>query len=413
MPMPSPAAVRRALDQTIDFLVASADYERQDRLWPAHYRVFSTNPMGIAHGACGIAIAVHETRRSLTPAVEAWMHNQPITPDEYPPGLYVGTAGIAYAFARLGWIDRAEAAMDACYASPLRYADPTLFCGAAGWGGVSLFMYEQTGNERYLRAADDAARHLLSCAETGPDGLSWRHAMDQRIHHGFGYGASGVGLFLLHAGLRLDNDAYLHAARRAVDFELANVGETNWGVSWPDVQGGSVALPYLAHGSSGIGSVLLRFHRALGGDRYLRMARRIGEAVSGPWTVLPCLAEGLSGLADFNLDLYAITGEEQYLDRAWRMADTVLWYAVPRETGIAFPGRWLSRISNDFATGGAGIALLFHRLVHGNRRVLFDFVVDGFPTPSPRVEGAPRSTEPDPHPDDASTTLAPLLAVAS
>jgi hypothetical protein len=50
---------------------------------------------------------------------------------------------------------------------------------------------------------------------------------------------------------------------------------------------------------------------------------------------------------------------------------------LPRPEGVAFPGDYSQRISTDLGTGGAGIALCFHRLAHADQRQHnFNFLLD-------------------------------------
>jgi hypothetical protein len=72
---------------------------------------------------------------------------------------------------------------------------------------------------------------------------------------------------------------------------------------------------------------------------------------------------GLAGIAEFMLDVFTVTADETYLAYAADMADTVLWYKLDRDEGIAWPGRWLTYVANDYATGGAGIGLFLSRLL--------------------------------------------------
>jgi hypothetical protein len=80
----------------------------------------------------------------------------------------------------------------------------------------------------------------------------------------------------------------------------------------------------------------------------------------------------LAGIGDFLLDAWSFTGEQKYLDSAYQAARGVIRFKVDRQ-GIAFPGDSLSRLSCDYGTGSAGIALFLNRLL---RRQGPDFVLD-------------------------------------
>jgi hypothetical protein len=117
-----------------------------------------------------------------------------------------------------------------------------------------------------------------------------------------------------------------------------------------------------------VGAVAIRFYEALGEDRYREAAEVIAEGAFCRWSILPSLVEGLSGIAEFFLDLHHATGRRERLEQAHLMADTLEWYVVERPEGATFPGRWLTKVSNDYATGSAGIGLFLGRLLHPARR---------------------------------------------
>ncbi len=370
--MPERTRIEATVDRIASYILHAADYSRRDRLWPAHYSVFSTNPLSVAYGACGNAEFLRRAFGEVPEEVVEWILDQPITVHDYAPGIFVGLAGIAYELHRLGREPEAEQVMATCFESPLLFDDPTMFFGIAGWGLVSLYFHQRTGNPLYRDRVAEACDRLLTTAVESDEGIHWIHAMDETIHYGYGYGASGIGLFLLRAGLALGRRDAVHAARRALDYDLANRYDTLRGWSWPDRAESSLSLPYWGHGAAGVGTAAIRFHHALGDDRYAEAARSIADSAFCKWTILPSQVEGVSGIAEFMLDMFDFTGEQEYRDRAATIADTILWYAIERPNGIVFPGRWLSRVSTDFATGSAGIGLFLLRLVRRGPRFLVD-----------------------------------------
>ena len=65
-PDPVPA-LPNAVGRTVDFVLATADPDRTDRLWPADARVYDTNPLNLVYGAAGIALFLDEVT-GLDPA---------------------------------------------------------------------------------------------------------------------------------------------------------------------------------------------------------------------------------------------------------------------------------------------------------------------------------------------------------
>ena len=365
-------ALRETLQRTVEYVMATCDFERTDRLWPAHFEVFTTNPMNLAFGACGIALFLHRVMGEVPGPVREWMLAQPLSSDAYPPGLFVGTSGVAVGFAEIGLPEKGEAVMREAYRSHLLFDEPGMYLGAAGWGLASLYFWDRTRKQLYLDHAVRAGEHLLSAAVDEGDTRFWRHRGENRVHYGYGFGSSGIGLFLLHLAQRTGRDDFLRHAEQGLEYDLANKLDTVNGTTWLRYEGDVLNYPYFLHGSAGVGSVVARFARALGGERYHAWGAEIADGLDMKWAVLPGLVDGLTGIAEFAFDMYHLTREERYLERAHDQAEAVLWFRLPMPEGIAFPGRMLFKVSNDLATGAAGIGLFLHRLLHPGPRLFLD-----------------------------------------
>jgi hypothetical protein len=68
------------------------------------------------------------------------------------------------------------------------------------------------------------------------------------------------------------------------------------------------------------------------------------------------------------------------------MALAIAAMACDQPEGVAFPGEGLLRFSTDFATGGAGIALVLHRAATGGPD--FNYTLDEL-LPAPAPESGP------------------------
>jgi lantibiotic modifying enzyme len=175
---------------------------------------------------------------------------------------------------------------------------------------------------------------------------------------------------------------FLAAARQAVAFDLAHLtsadeqGHLSVPATFADPSDHTV-LPYWYSGSAGIASVLLRFWRYTNDVRYRHIFESLAPDTFRSYTAFPGLFQGLAGLGNFLLDAHQFTGEGHYLQRAHQTAQGILRFKMQRAGGIAFPGEQLLRISTDFGTGGAGIALFLHRLAHvAQGHSYFNFVLD-------------------------------------
>jgi Lanthionine synthetase C-like protein/Protein kinase domain len=364
---------RALVEGIVTHITNKTEYSREDRLFPADAKVFVTNPLSLAYGASGVAYALDKAAGKCPTRVLDWILSRKISPDAYPPGLYVGSSGIAWALLELGAIPEAEKILQGSFRHPLLYESADVFHGAAGWGMASLRFFAETGNELYLDKAIAAGTRLLQTAIDDGRGYSWP-AAEGAQHIGFAHGSSGIALFLLYLHLVTGNCEFAETAELAFGFDLSFAAETkDGGLSWPSSAASpSPIYPYWRFGSAGIGSVALRFYSFLGGDHYKQILDKIHVDTDRKYAVLPGKFSGLAGIGDFLLDLYDFSGEPKYLKSAQRAAEGLALYRVDRE-GIAFPGDNLSRLSCDYGTGSAGVALFLSRL-EGRRGA--DFMLD-------------------------------------
>lgn len=366
--------IRQTLNGMADYVEATATPERTDRLWPAGVEVFSTNPMSLAHGAAGPALFLHRVGRGLAASTVQWIERQPLSTETYPPGYWLGLAGVGYCLSELGMTTKAEEAISLSYSSPLLHSEASMFHGDAGWGMTSLRFFEKTQRQEYLDGAVGAAQWLVDTAVRNELGLTWAPASGEESRLGFAFGASGVGLFLMLAGHVAGEDRFVEAAMEAFEFDFAHRLDSPHGWTWPAYVGGQIELPYWGSGAVGIGGVALRMFAGLGERRYLEIAETIAEATALTWTIQPGLVSGLTGVGEYMLDCFIATGKEEYLERCANIARTVLLYRIPRPEGFAYPDRWLARISNDVVAGAAGVGLFLQRLLQPTANPFVDLV---------------------------------------
>jgi hypothetical protein len=365
------------ITQILTHIRKVATYERQDRLFPSDPKVFVTNPLSLAYGAAGVVYALHRVGRQFPQAAVDWILAHEITKEEYPPGFYIGLAGIGLALLEIGVQEEAERIFRMSFDHPLLDAAADIFHGISGWGMTSLRFFLHTADEFYLEQARRAGDQLLQTSRQSAHGLFWSSSNEVNI--GFAHGASGIGLFLLYLSLATKDERYLAAGRAGLEFDLAHGRETkDGGLSWPHRAGAESPLyPYWRSGSAGIGGAVLRFYRLLGEERHREILEKIFIDVDRKHAVSPARFMGLAGLGDFLMDMNQFTGESRYLESARKVAKGIRQFRVERN-GIAFPGDFLSRLCCDLGTGSAGIALFLNRLAgHPNSDFMLDALLYG------------------------------------
>jgi predicted Ser/Thr protein kinase len=360
------ASYRACVEGIREYTLSVADYARRDRLFPADAKVFSTNPLSVAHGACGVAQVLQKIGERVPDGVLDWILERNRNPQRYAPGLYVGLAGIAWAMLDLGLEREAREVLASTFDHPLLYDSADVYHGLAGWGMTNLKFFAETQDEMYLRKAEEAGNFLLNTSEGEEErGCYWKS--DGEIPLGYGHGASGISLFLLYLYLAGGGEKFLATGIRALDFDLNNsTPNLEDGLSWKRaLDPTNIMYPYWRYGSAGVGAAVVRYYRLLGGERYREVLEKIFIDTNRKYAVYPGFLLGLSGLGEFLLDLYQCTNESHHLDGAYRVASGLSLFKIEKERGIAFPGDTLRRISCDYGTGSAGIGHFLHRLTHG------------------------------------------------
>lgn len=357
----------------IEYIKSVASYDRADRLFPSDPQIFATNPLSLAYGASGVAYALKKISGDLPDGIIEWIISHEINAQQYPPGLYVGLSGIAWCLLEIGFKDEATKIISLTFEHPLLYKCPDLFYGVSGWGMSCLKFWIETEDEIFLDKAIQAGEHLLKTHRESDKGYYW-DGFNGDVHYGLAHGSSGIALFLLYLYLATGKERYLESGLMALEFDI-NSGETtsDGGLTWHPTPNSPTLLPYWKYGSAGIGSSILRYYKLTGDHRYKELLEKIFIDVDRKYTIFPGKFLGLAGIGDFLLDLYNCTEEVIYLESAYKVATGLKLFKIKKSSGIAYPGDNLHRISCDYGTGGAGIALFLNRLITNAEN---DFLID-------------------------------------
>jgi serine/threonine protein kinase len=350
------------IEGILSYINSVSDPRRADRLFPAAPSVFQTNPLSLAFGACGVAYVLSRIAGAVPQPFCDWILRRPIAADAYPPGLYVGMAGVSWALLEIGLPDRAEETLRLTFDHPLLQACPDLFYGIAGWGMAQLRFFLATSDELYLRKAIEAGSLLLdTCCREGSQ--CWWN-VDGIESCGLAHGSAGISLFLLYLYRATRDERYLAAGQGAMDRVIAKaVIDPERGMTWRVHEEQAAVTNSWRYGNAGIGIVLLRYRTVLNESRYAEVVRELSRDCERKFSTSCGLLYGLAGLGEFHLDRAEFEGDSGAPVAAARRALAgILLLKLKKRTGIAFPGPTCARISCDFATGSAGIALFIHRL---------------------------------------------------
>ena len=366
--------IEHLLQETAKYMVQSATFQRRDRLFPSDPKVFATNPLSLAYGTCGAVYAIHKIKGEVPQEICEWILNEEITLEKYPPGLYVGMAGIAWTLLAIGQRERAEKMLAHSCTHPLLSRASDIYYGLAGWGIAQLKFYLECGTRVYLENAIRAGKELVNSRTVTDQGCRWGSHND--VKFGFAHGSAGVSLFLLYLYLATKDELFLQVGQEALDFDLSHGVKLGNSLLWPTHTGEDRSLvPYWRYGSAGVGTVILRYYQVLGTERYRVLLDDIRQEMNRKHAIYPGRGFGLASLGELLLDMaYAGIEAEKSREMAAKVASGIVLFQLDKgDQGIAFPGADLWKISCDYFSGSAGIALFLHRLLHPGPA---DFMLD-------------------------------------
>jgi serine/threonine protein kinase len=351
------------------FILANMRPDRDDALFPADPFIHRTNPLSLGFGVSGVLYTLKKRGFEIPNQAFDWLEQKldKVVPADLPPGLLTGASGIAWSLSGLGHEDRALDLMRMANESPLLKAHHSYLYGMSGIGMANLHFYRRTQRYEYLSMANDLADALLKSARENEQGIYWEN--DGLLHLGYGYGQSGVALFLLRLAEISGNGRFRSEGLRALEFDLAHAEEREPGIlSFPRAPGDPTVVPYLEEGSAGIAKVAIRY--GLWDERLEKILRDVHRKYAG----FVGLLYGLGSFVDVLTDAYVFSNDEVYLEMAKRPIRGIRdIYLLKHANGWATPGDNLFRISCDYATGIAGIMRTLHRFTQLDEA---DFTLD-------------------------------------
>ncbi|OLT13109.1 hypothetical protein BJF79_21130 [Actinomadura sp. CNU-125] len=379
--------VERVIEGITAELLASMDPDAPDALWPVSCVHGAPDPCTLQQGAAGcLGALVRCSRLTADPrlpeaiaAASRWIRARTADGTSRPPGLYFGTAGVAWSLLDAGLETGdgrlVEDAVAVAGTLPAAVASPDVTHGTAGLGLTALHLWARTGLARFAESAHAAADALLGTVEERGGGLVWSTPADVdsklagRSYYGFAHGIAGVGCFLLacaEATGRDDCRAFaVRVGEELLDAAVIERDTAMWGAG----AGDEPTAPYWCHGASGIGSFLVRLGAATGDARFLEAADRSARAVTRhAWRAVLGQCHGLSGNGDFLLDMAELTGDDRHRAAAWRLGRTIVAARAHRDGRLVLPDEQ-GEVSATWGDGLSGVLGFLLRLRYGSPRL--------------------------------------------
>ncbi|MEV7612009.1 class III lanthionine synthetase LanKC [Streptomyces sp. NPDC089799] len=366
---PSPAepdtdprgCLARLAEEVAAGLLEMADAGRPDWAFPPSPEAFRTNNVCLAYGTAGVVHALHRAGAAVPEEITERLRRDALAQREaLPPGLLVGSAGIAPVLAGLGRQAEAVDLLRDADDHPLTTSCATLAGGRAGVGLGWLALHRLTGEGGHLERAAAAGEALLRVPDLSA-------ALGEHDARGLLHGRSGLALFLHHLARATGDARYLEAGRVLLHQELDRTFPLDDGaLSLSDNARLTRAMPYLATGAAGVAAVLTRYVASAPDERSAAALPRLVAGIRVSCTTKEAgLYRGLAGLAWFLTEHAELTGTDAARRDAVRAATGLLKYAVPYRRGVRFLGAGSQRFTADLSSGGAGVLLALHRLLTG------------------------------------------------
>jgi lantibiotic modifying enzyme len=345
----------------------------------------SCNDRNLYSGAAGIGyffVQLYEATRDRSYLEEAVGAGEYLldTFDEQmagSPGIHMGVSGEGF-FADLiykktedkRFRDYAVKIGDAVYTAAVKdengvhWQDTCDYMGDGGAVVYWLYLYEQTGEARFLDYAILGADDILSRKAYEDDRIIYWNLADLHdyfesipaggIIPNFAHGTSGIVYILTKLYEASRDDKYLNYAKKGVEF-LKSIALN---------EGDSTIIPYiyyedknknidlfylsLCHGPVGTGVMARELFTATGDKSYVKLFDRLSNSLvnadvahkrsPGYWN--DCICCGAAGVLLHFVEGYTITGNEEYKAYARKVADKLIGDAYSDERGCRWYNAW-------------------------------------------------------------------------
>ncbi len=377
-----------AVNGVVSYLLATMDARNGERLWPGSCAHGAPDPCVVQLGAAGVIgvltrcfeLTGDERLPEAIATAGGWVVQRLRADAKRPPGLNVGEAGIAWSLYEAGRAlddDRlAEQGLALARTLPVSSPNPDITHGTAGIALTFLQLWLRTGDDEFITRAGESADQLITSAVEEPGGLIWGTpaAFDSRLaggrYYGFAHGTAGVGYALLAAALATGRSDCLELATQAGETLLAHAWTEDGAALWPGgPENDTTTAPYWCHGSAGIGSFLIRLHRATGDSRFEKVSQMAAQAVmENSWRGVLGQCHGLAGNGEFLLDMAEMVDRRRYEAQAHQLARIIFASRAHRDGHVVFPNEH-GGLSASWADGVSGILALLLRLRYASPRL--------------------------------------------
>lgn len=152
-------------------------------------------------------------------------------------GSFSGESSVIYALQLISSIIDDKSLINLCFTIAQRLKKQIhndknydIISGSAGCIIQMLNLYNIHGDDEFLNIAIMCAEHLINEAKVIDNGLAWKPIIASNALAGYSHGASGIATALMSLGNKINNDEYIKAAYKALNFErqLFVEKEGNW-----------------------------------------------------------------------------------------------------------------------------------------------------------------------------------------
>lgn len=277
-----------------------------------------------------------------------------------------GLSGIAWVLTDLGHPEIGGNLLRLAKKHPEFKTRADLFFGISGYVLACINQWLETKHAEFLDEAIKGGEHLIRTSQVEPDGS--RRWVDHKGQQWLGYaeGSSGIALALLRLYQATGNHVFLSVAEDALRYDYSQCVVHR---GYKGLLRGVVDSPrfsvshYWYDGIVGMAQTYAALFEETRDPEALQRAISLGADSFRPFAVFPGMLMGKSGIGNSLLNIWAATGNEEFYDKAFEMARRTSLYSVDLGGRMGMVGDQLFRLSNDYGTGAAGVALFLNRLV--------------------------------------------------
>lgn len=223
--------------------------------------------------------------------------------------------------------------------------------GLSGYGLALLKAWEIQQEDDYLKRAVQIGEYLIESEDI----------INSCENIGFAHGLTGVAYFLLVLYKVTNREQFLNYGESLLQKDFNYLIDLGLYMGFPDKKTSNISYPYLAFGSAGVASVLIRYYLVTQKATYLEKIDMLLDSLNVKYALSNGLLKGLAGIGHALLDYLYYISNSEIMDSINSVSEGILLNKISQSDYIYFPDCHMEKLDYSLEGGNLGILSFFER----------------------------------------------------